>query len=539
MGLTVREILKANTFSDYKLIAGQEGLDNQIQGVAILDAPDGTNWTRGKEFVITSGYLFKEDKNLIYRYLESENFRKIACMGIKTRYIEEFTPEIIDGFNKFKVPLMIIPERFSWMDVINNLNVLVMNKNIKQFNIGSINPRNISNLSYQGRKIHKILSKMEIELKFPAMLYDLENDRAYYSSNSFIKLAEHTKEEEFWNPTFDHTKEILCNNLNMVRYRFTDEKRFERPFSWITIPIKVGNAVKAYFILVEQTELIDYFDQFSIRIGFLLLQSLYEQMMAVREIEDKGFDKFILDIISGYLTKDEDIAKRAGELDMNESNQYFMLLIKQQNENISMFEERGEIRKAMSRFFEIEGFRVAMIERDALLVLIPVNTQRQEQLILSTIDKEMIKLKDRLELKIPGSSYIFGMSDIPENIFKVQRNYSRCEQAIRMGKILYPNEPKIKYSQLGPFAWMNIEEEELEYFRGKLNLLINKDATEELIQTLKIYLQYNMNYSQTAKSMFLHINTVRKRIDQIVNIMAIDLNNPIERLNLEILLELL
>lgn len=539
MGLTVREILKANTFSDYKLIAGQEGLDNQIQGVAILDAPDGTNWTRGKEFVITSGYLFKEDKNLIYRYLESENFRKIACMGIKTRYIEEFTPEIIDGFNKFKVPLMIIPERFSWMDVINNLNVLVMNKNIKQFNIGSINPRNISNLSYQGRKIHKILSKMEIELKFPAMLYDLENDRAYYSSNSFIKLAEHTKEEEFWNPTFDHTKEILCNNLNMVRYRFTDEKRFERPFSWITIPIKVGNAVKAYFILVEQTELIDYFDQFSIRIGFLLLQSLYEQMMAVREIEDKGFDKFILDIISGYLTKDEDIAKRAGELDMNESNQYFMLLIKQQNENISMFEERGEIRKAMSRFFEIEGFRVAMIERDALLVLIPVNTQRQEQLILSTIDKEMIKLKDRLELKIPGSSYIFGMSDIPENIFKVQRNYSRCEQAIRMGKILYPNEPKIKYSQLGPFGWMNIEEEELEYFRSKLNLLINKDATEELIQTLKIYLQYNMNYSQTAKSMFLHINTVRKRIDQIVNIMAIDLNNPIERLNLEILLELL
>lgn len=538
MGLTVREMLKANTFADYELLAGREGLDKQIQGVAIQDAPDALKWTKGKEFVITTGYLFSQDENLIYEYLENEGFRSISCLGIKTRYVKRFPQDVLEKLDELKIPLVIIPERFSWMDLVNNLNVLVMNKSIKQFNIGSINPRNISNLSYQGRKINKILSKMEMELNFPAMLYDIENEKSYYSSGSFLEILEDSKVENFWEPAFEHTREVLCDNINMVRYRFSDD-RYERPYSWITIPIKVGDSIKAYFTLVEKTELIDYFDQFAIRIGFLLLQSLYEQMIAVREIEDRGFEKFVLDIISGYLTNNDEIAKRALELDIHDSDKYLMLLMRQENNNISILDKRAEFRKAMSSTFDIEGFRAAIIDRDSLLVLIPVNTKKDEEFVLSNIDREIIKLRERIQIKIPGSSYIFSMSDFSENIFEVKRNYYRCEQAVKMGKILYPNETKIMYNQLGPFAWMNIEEDELDYFKKNFDSLLKKDGTDDLIQTLKMYLQCNMNYSQTAKNMFLHINTVRKRIEQMSDIMNIDLDNPINRLNLEILLELL
>lgn len=538
MGLTVREILKASTFSDYELLAGREGLDKQVQGVAIQDAPDALKWTKGREFVITSGYLFWQDKNLIYEYIENEGFKNISCLGVKTRYIKGFPTDVLEKLDELKIPLVVIPAGLSWMDVINNLNVLVMNKNIKQFNIGSINPRNISNLSYQGRKINKILSKMEVELNFPAMLYDMENERPYYSSNSFTEILEDSKVKNFWQPEFEYTKEILCDNINMIRYRFRDE-RYDRPYSWITIPIKVGNTIKAYFTLVEKTELIDYFDQFSIRIGFLLLQSLYEQMVAVREIEDSGFEKFSLDLISGYLNNHEDIVKRALELDIYESDKHLMLLMRQENKNISIYNKREEVRKAMSNSFDIEGFRSAIIDRNSLLVLIPVQNKNDEEFILNHIDDEIIKLRKRLEINIHGSSYIFSMSDIPEDIFEFKRNYFRCEQTLKMGKILYPNKTKTMYSQLGPFSWMDIEEQELKYFKGKFDSLLKKDGTDDLIQTLKMYLECNMNYSQTAKNMFIHINTVRKRIEETSHIMDIDLENPMDRLNLEILLKLL
>lgn len=539
MGLTVREMLKAKSFGNYELIAGNRGLDKQIQGVAIQDAPDGVEWTKGREFVITSGYIFKGHANLIYEYLDNEKLKKISCMGIKTRYIKRFPQDVLDKFDKLEIPLILIPEGISWMDVINSLNVLVMNKNIKQFNIGSINPRNISNLSYQGRKINQILSKMEIELNFPSMLYDVENDRSYYSSSSFVKLAEHAKEEDFWKPSFDHTREILCDNINMIRYRFIDETRFHRPFSWITIPIKVENSIKAYFVLVEDTELIDYFDQFSIRIGYLLLQSLYERVVAVREIEDRGFEKFLLDIINGYLINDEDIKRRALELDIDDSDRYFVLLMRQDNNNIAISEKKSDVRKALGSFFERVGFRSAIIDKDSLLFLIPADTIMEEKSIPDTLDGEIIKFSDRLKSKIPGSSYVFGISDFTENILNVKRNYLRCKQAIEIGKILYPDKSTIMYSQLGPFAWMNIQEDELKVFKKNIDALLIKDGNDDLIHTLKNYLQSNMNYSQTAKNMFVHINTVRNRIDHISDIMDIDLSDPINRLNLEILLRLI
>ena len=188
------------------------------------------------------------------------------------------------------------------MEIVNQLNVLVMNQSIRQFNIRNINPNNYSNLSYQVRKIHKILSQIENEMNFPAMLYDLSNEKAYYSSPAFLKLADHLELEDFWKPSFDYNEEILCNNLNMIRYRFFDEK-YDKPYSWITVPITVGDKIEAYFVVVEATGLIDYFDQFALRIGFVLLQSLYEQILVAQNIGDAGFEKFVTDCLSGSLTR--------------------------------------------------------------------------------------------------------------------------------------------------------------------------------------------------------------------------------------------
>ena len=153
MGLTMREILSAEFFRGCNIIAGYGGLDKQIQGVAILDAPDGFNWTKGKELVISAGYIFQQDPGLFERYVQTDKFKKISGMGIKERYLKRIPDHILAAFNENDIPLIIIPPEPSWMDFMNQLNVLVMNKNIRQFNIGNINPNSFSDLSYQVRNI--------------------------------------------------------------------------------------------------------------------------------------------------------------------------------------------------------------------------------------------------------------------------------------------------------------------------------------------------------------------------------------------------
>ena len=66
--------------------------------------------------------------------------------------------------------------------------------------------------------------------------------------------------------------------------------------------------------------------------------------------------------------------------------------------------------------------------------------------------------------------------------------------------------------------------------------------TDFLLHTLKVYLVNNMNYSLTAELLFVHINTIRKRIDRIMEDTAfegVDWNNTVERVKLILLLQFL
>ena len=538
MGICVRDILKSESFKGFELLAGHGGLDNQIQGIAVMDAPDGFKWTHGRELLITTGYVFTQNPGLIEEIIESGDLKKISAAGIKLgRFVNEIPDHVIAAFNEYHIPLIRIPLEYSWMGIMNQLNVLVMNQSIRQFNIRNINPHNYSNVSYQVRKIHNILSQIEKEMNFPAMLYDQSNEKAYYSSPAYQTLSGPLETEDFWQPSFQHKKEILCNNLNMVRYRFFDEK-YDRPYSWITVPITVGDKVEAYFVVIEATGLIDYFDQFALRIGFVLLQSLYEQMLIAQNIGDAGFEKFISDSLAGNLSNPEMIAKRATELNIDTNLTYYLVLMKQTNKEMHLSSYKDIVKSTVYTSIGYSGIRIAIIDENRFIFLIPADKSVSHEKNIELIRGYFKELYNKLERKVKRISLTFGISDIKDTIFEIKRNYLRCEKTITNGKLLYPENSYLSYSDLGAFAWMDIQEDEIEMMLMDLKELFAQDENKELIETLKVYLDCKMNYSQTAKNLYIHINTVRKRIEQINDQIQIDLDDPLNRLKLEVLLKL-
>ena len=538
MGICVRDILKSESFKGFELLAGHGGLDNQIQGIAVMDAPDGFKWTHGRELLITTGYVFTQNPGLIEEIIESGDLKKISAAGIKLgRFVNEIPDHVIAAFNEYHIPLIRIPLEYSWMGIMNQLNVLVMNQSIRQFNIRNINPHNYSNVSYQVRKIHNILSQIEKEMNFPAMLYDQSNEKAYYSSPAYQTLSGPLETEDFWQPSFQHKKEILCNNLNMVRYRFFDEK-YDRPYSWITVPITVGDKVEAYFVVIEATGLIDYFDQFALRIGFVLLQSLYEQMLIAQNIGDAGFEKFISDSLAGNLSNPEMIAKRATELNIDTNLTYYLVLMKQTNKEMHLSSYKDIVKSTVYTSIGYSGIRIAIIDENRFIFLIPADKSVSHEKNIELIKGYFKELYNKLERKVKSISLTFGISDIKDTIFEIKRNYLRCEKTITNGKLLYPENSYLSYSDLGAFAWMDIQEDEIEMMLMDLKELFAQDENKELIETLKVYLDCKMNYSHTAKNLYIHINTVRKRIEQINDQIQIDLDDPLNRLKLEVLLKL-
>lgn len=539
MGITVREMLELEYFKGFKVIAGHRGMDRQIQGVAVLDAPDGFKWTKGKELVISSGYIFSQQPEILEQYALEGPIDKIAGLGIKVdRYMKEIPKVVIEAFEKKGTPLICIPNEPAWMEVVNQLNVLVMNKSIKRFKIGAINPMNYSNLTYESRKIDKILSHIEDEMGFPAMVYDLTSDKHYYSSSKFNEISDGIETEDFWNPEFEYKTEVLCDNLNIVRYKVENDN-CSQPYSWITVPITVGDEKKAYFVIVEANETMDYFDQFVLRIGFLLLQSLYEQMLVAQSIKDLGVEKFVLDIISKSLEGEEQISKRAAEVGLDINKESIIVAVKQKHSDINLSSYRDEIQSVAVNTIRRVGGRAVLTLDGVCILIFPLDEKVTAEKGLEQIIGALEEFEARFKRKEANADFVFGISDIPDNIVRIRRNYERAVQSVKMGGVIYPDRKRILYSELGLFAWMDIKEDEIDLMLKSIDRIIKSDVDGELLDTLRVYLECQMNYSLTSKKIFVHINTVRKRIARISELIDFELEDPTNRLKLEMVLKFL
>lgn len=537
MGLEINEMLRADYFKDFKVLAGHGGLNKQIQGIAVLDAPDGYKWTKGRELVVSSGYVFKVNPNLFEEYTNHEKFRDISGMAIKVdRYLKEIDKKILNKFDEFNIPLISVPNGPSWMEIMNYLNVLVMNKQIKQFKIESINTKTISDISYQNRKINKILYQIEKEMNFPAMLYDVQNDKPYYSSYKFKTISVELSLSDFWDPSFGYTTEVLCENLGIIRFRFID-KKYRAPFSWIKIPIIVEEKVKAYFIVLEAEGLIDYFDQFSLRIGFLIIQSLYEHIIVSANLKETGFKRFIRDISNENLVNKNDIIEKAEELDLDIKKQYLVAIAKDREGKD--FTETENIENNFHNSFRKLKTRIAQVSNNNYLILIPIDDNISMEENIKQIKKALDIFNNYCKIDMADFNLNIGISDIPTYLEDLCISYKRACKALQMGAILYENLYYISYSELGPLAWMDIKFDEIDIMKKSIENLLVEDENGELLKLLSIYLESNMNYSITAKKTYLHINTVRNRIKCIENLIDLDLEDPITRLKISILLRIM
>ena len=126
MGITVRELLSVEYFRDFKVIAGRKGLNREIQGVTVADAPDGYRWKSEKELCFSSGFVFSNNPDFINGIFQGES--QLSALVIKRgRYLEEIPEYIIQLSDENEVPLITMPYGIPWMEAINQVYVAVIN----------------------------------------------------------------------------------------------------------------------------------------------------------------------------------------------------------------------------------------------------------------------------------------------------------------------------------------------------------------------------------------------------------------------------
>ncbi len=269
----------------------------------------------------------------------------------------------------------------------------------------------------------------------------------------------------------------------------------------------------------------------------MLIQSLYEQILVSQSLRDSGFKNFIKDIVNKNLVHHDNILERAEELNLNRKDRYNLVLVK--NKNKKDFLEKETIERNFQITFRKTASRIALAKEDSYLLLIAADENISKEENIKAIKNLINKFNLSLKAELPNIDLNFGIADIAAPITSTYKSYKRALKALEMGHILYGDLYYITYSELGPLAWIDIKSDEIDLMKDSIKDLLDQENSQELIETLDTYLESNMNYSLSSKKLFIHINTVRKRIEYINDLIDMDLEDPISRLKLEILLKLI
>ena len=138
---------------------------------------------------------------------------------------------------------------------------------------------------------------------------------------------------------------------------------------------------------------------------------------------------------------------------------------------------------------------------------------------------------------------VIGVSNCFSSISELCEHTYQAREAIQLGLLLDDGKQLFLYQNYMIHHMVRIcmlNETNDEIYAPELARLINYCRThnDDLLNTLRIYLQCNRSKPETAKLMYVHQNTIKYRIAQIQQITGLDLNDDqtVMRLNLSFLM---
>jgi len=536
MGITVRDLLSVEYFRDFKVIAGKNGLNREIQGVTVADAPDGYLWKTEKELCFSSGYAFANNMDFIEGAFQGES--RLAGLVIKRgRYLSEIPEYIIRRCDETDVPLITMPYGIPWMEAINQVYVAVINHAIQLFSVGS-QPYRPQTSNYREQKIQRILRAVESDMEFPALLYDLFDNRSYYSSENFLKITAkyQLQESDYWEPSVPHTRHTLCDSILMTRYRLMRGEAQGQPrISWVTIPIIVGGAPQAYFCVMESRKFLDFCDEYSMRIAYLSLLSIYEQVVALRDSYNIGFEQLLHMALESSEEDSHRLHYQANQQGISLEDTYVYALFQHDHKNFDIRTKRNSVMDLFLHCGMEPKGRMAFLSRTEGIILFRSKGQdlREKEQIMSIL----AEFQSKMSRKFEGMVWTFAVSHEPKRLSEVRSCVEKGRKTLKIGRIAFPDKEVLDYDDLGILTWLDIPDEELKTLLEDFSTLMHAEKNRELLHTLKVYLENNMNYSLTAEKLYVNINTIRRRIEKVNELVNVDWNNYYTRTKIGLMLQ--
>jgi purine catabolism regulator len=554
---TVKQFLKLQQFRDFKLIAGDGGLDNVISSVNIMDNPDALDWFTPGDMLLTSGYFFKDSSKIQNDVVNQLKIINCPALCIKPkRYFGTIPANIIELANELNIPVIEIPYGVSFSKIIS----IVMEEITEKYDV--LNRKSLDiheaffNISLYGGGLEKICSSLSVMLKNPVVLLD-----KYWNIFQWSELVGNPKpignylHLEINAPFIDsgliQTLPVDFENLQkpVVRQIKVDNQLID----CVIMPVFITNAHHGYILVWKTMNDLSEVDFIALEHGAMSFALERIRLLELEKTKNKIRKDFYEELLSGNVKTRENLEYLCELHGLNPNLWYTPALAHIDFygiEGSDLIEKKRieeykfkDILKFLDEYAHEKKYALHCFSQNNQIVIL-LGMKSDISLTNSfTVHETLNDIIIDLEKFVDGISMRLGVGRICKNLLNISKTYNEARESLRL---LRKSKSGIKISRYEDFVVHHFLEENIsthamkKFFEEALGPIYEYDQKyhSELLPTLEAWISHHMNVAETSRALFTHRNTILYRIDRIASILQTDLKNSDELLKFQLAIKI-
>jgi PucR family transcriptional regulator, purine catabolism regulatory protein len=550
MELTVREALMIGPLAKAQIVAGQDGLDRVIHSVTMMEAPDILDWSNRGDFLVTTSYPLLDrtipEKEFIPKLYE----KGIVGLAAKLHaFLKEYPPSMIEAANQLGFPLIDIPTKHSLMEIIQPLTNEMLERRTAELLQSQAIQRQFIDLVLSGGGFNEIAQAISQLVNYPVSIVD----RVGKIIGNSIFLGQDNTFEEFINIENKDQKYLSIDYLPRIveiwetsKVKHMVANGHFTSFNHMVCPINVGNFQLGQVIVWGGLDPVkNSTESIAVEHGAVIAALKFMEQRSINQVEER----FRREILEGLLSKQLDARKKAfSELcnsGFNAKTPYLVILVSTDyvdEKNLQKFEQHN-----INESLYLVKQHLQIINRDAifwdrgtnLVVCFPVNQAIYPD--FHALNKEFSKVIEDVKRQNNPYAVSMGVSSLFNTYEDFNRAYDYARQSFHIGQVLHRNMAGriTHYEDLGILKIIATSSDSQvveEFCQDIIGPIVQHDRrySTELLKTLRVFFDQDLNTAQAAKCLFIHYNTMRYRLDHIESLLGYSLKDSQKRITLQV-----
>lgn len=529
---TLENILAAPNFSDLKLINKHGDLKREVEHLDITENDDIKDFTAEKSLILTTGLLFKEDQSGLKRLIKELNDIHTAGLGIKTsRYLKSINQDVIDYADQLAFPLIEISEGWNLGEITRQISTYISDEETGKLNYALNIQEELNDMLIKGFSVEAIIEKMSRVLGIPVLLFNpflMASVQSWQYQQNNILRQQHIKY------FINYLKEENKNQMTRNQTNYDHDIAIFKVQAYAYFP---------YYLMVSDLNKLSYpFSLLTIEQIVTTLSFAIYKNKKIEEAATHDINRFFESLITNR--SDQSLSVHNHPILFKQygiyPSDFYQVIIcaidpTEHMENSQYVEERYQFVYTWlkHKLTDIDPkISVYSMPSNRRFVILVQNQHDYYLNYLNFIQEEYHQFFDSsisfgignkvTEFSQLSTSYTEANEAYENALEKNKRAFISFYQSKNMKELLQLIPP----NKLKPFIQNTLGE--LSYPKTK------KD--EELRDTLKIYMDYQCDITQTAKKMFIHRNTVKYRINNCEDLLGYSIEEPLNSLNIRLAL---